>query len=66
MTIEKYQRGVSFEIFLLQILFPDWSKWKAHDRILGSDWRREYMIQLKATAPKENDALVNYFKKHIL
>ena len=43
--------------FLLQILFPHWSKWKAHDKILGSDWSREDMIQLKATAPKENDVI---------
>ena len=48
------------DFFLLQILFPHWSKWKAHDIILGSDWRREDKIQLKATAPKENDVINTY------
>ena len=57
MTMKNIKRGGSLDKFLLQILFPHWSKWKAHDRILGSDWSREDMIQLKATAPKENDVI---------
>ena len=55
MKWKNIKRGGSLDKFLLQILFPHWSKWKAHDKILGSDWSREDMIQLKATAPKEND-----------
>ena len=55
--MKNIKREGSLDKFLLQILYPHWSKCKAHDRILGSNWSREDMIQLKATAPKENDVI---------
>ena len=43
--------------FSMQILFPHWSKWKTHDQLLGSDWRREDKIQLRAKSPKVRDVI---------